>query len=131
MCRRAEGEKETGLLAGWDAGLRSGGGFPTGVFYQILLMKWAKASKAVGSEAKGLHALRFLKLPSMEIFPWVTNHFISKILIKSNSRKFPRSAARHPIASSPVSFSPSALRHMLRLAKSSEINFLHWKYLCI
>lgn len=24
MCRRAEGEKETGLLAGWDAGLRSG-----------------------------------------------------------------------------------------------------------
>ena len=40
MCRRAEGEKETGLLAGWDAGLRSGGNFRLLLSIRILLMKW-------------------------------------------------------------------------------------------
>ena len=52
MCRRAEGEKETGLLAGWDAGLRSGGGISDWSFLSDFTNEMGRGfqSGRVGSE---------------------------------------------------------------------------------
>lgn len=53
--------------------------FFAGASNQISLMKWTNAVKPAGAETKGIHALRFLKLPSLAIFPWVFDHFINEI----------------------------------------------------
>lgn len=79
MCRRTEGEKETGLPAGGDAGLRSGGNFRLLLSIRILLMKWlvTQGKIAMDGDFRKRKAWRpFASDPTaLEAFA----HFISKI----------------------------------------------------
>ncbi len=45
---------------------------------------------------KGIHALHFLKLPSMAIFPWGFDHFISEIADEKQHLENP-AAAKPPL----------------------------------
>ncbi len=47
---------------------------------------------------KGIHALHFLKLPSMAIFPWGFDHFISEIADEKQHPENPPSLRPNPSA---------------------------------
>ncbi len=59
----------------------------SGAFRQISLIKWIKVTEPTGAEMKGIHALHFLKLPSMAIFPYVFEHFISEMADEKRQNK--------------------------------------------
>ncbi len=63
------------------------GVFLSGAFRQISLIKWIKVTEPAGAEMKGIRALHFLKLPSMAIFPYVFEHFISEMADEKRQNK--------------------------------------------
>ena len=50
---------------------------------------------------KGIHALHFLKLPSMAIFPWGFDHFISEIADEKQHLENPAALPPTPVAAKP------------------------------
>ncbi len=50
---------------------------------------------------KGIHALHFLKLPSMAIFPWGFDHFISEIADEKQHLENPAALPPTSVAAKP------------------------------
>ena len=50
---------------------------------------------------KGIRALHFLKLPSMAIFPWGFDHFISEIADEKQHLENPAALPPTPVAAKP------------------------------
>ena len=50
---------------------------------------------------KGIHALHFLKLPSMAIFPWGFDHFISEIADERQHLENPAALLPTSVAAKP------------------------------